>query len=198
MDKLTKVFADIKKNHKAYALQRIIKNCVGPSTLRTLAPGTKSDIAKLLSNIEVHSMKAINSEEEFMDWFTEHVKLIGQHLKMKNRNTKRNASLTWGYGSKILALYLRDLFNCNQLVTSREAKKFTPWLYCPIDRIILRQIGKSPGINQNIKGILDIDSSEKFYKIQRHLKTHANAAKTHRVYFDDIWAVKNLQKDAYY
>ena len=84
------------------------------------------------------------------------------------------------------ALLMRDMVLSSRLFSDAEADRIAPWLYTPIDSIVikrLRKLGVDPGFNL----IKDIDTAEKFYGVHDVLGQAAKKVGVPRVWFDDNW-----------
>ncbi len=86
----------------------------------------------------------------------------------------------------MLSLFVRDLVLFSRYFTEDEARRIEPWLYCPIDRIVmdrLRRVGFNPGVST----IREVDEAV-FWSIQDGLSMAANDVGVPRVWFDDVWS----------
>jgi hypothetical protein len=76
--------------------------------------------------------------------------------------------------------------NYSRYFTDAEAAVIVPWLYSPIDGVVIRRLGRLNG-PLPFRKIKDIDEPEKFYRVQDLLGQAAAKVGVPRVWFDDNW-----------
>jgi hypothetical protein len=76
--------------------------------------------------------------------------------------------------------------NYSRYFTDADAARISPWLYSPIDRVVIDRLRKLHGLLpfRQIKGI---NTPEKFYLVQDLLGQAAAKVGVPRVWFDDNW-----------
>jgi hypothetical protein len=78
--------------------------------------------------------------------------------------------------------------NYSRYFTDADAARISPWLYSPIDRVVIDRLRKLHGpLPFRLQQIKDIDESEKFYLVQDLLGQAAAKVGVPRVWFDDNW-----------
>ena len=178
-------FRYIKENHRKNILKRVAKVCVGSSTVRVFKHSHQ--IRGKLQDIDVEKLLDIQNEDNFREWFENK---LDEVTKVIPKTTSRSKKITdgarkWGYGAKILNLFLRDIVFQHRYFAEKDADRIQSFLYVPLDSIVLGQLHELG--KQRPKKIKNIDSSEKFYKIQEKLGDEAKKAKVPRIWFDDMW-----------
>ncbi|TKJ37969.1 hypothetical protein CEE37_13485 [candidate division LCP-89 bacterium B3_LCP] len=186
LTKLIEEFKEIKKEHRRLIIQKSALVVPGSSVIRVFEKETKDDIVSVLQKIPMDKLRNLDNETGFKSWFEEQLDKITRALKKRNRkNTRVNPGIKWGHAAKILNLSLRDLVVDLRIFDTKTTKRLIPWLYCPIDGIIMRKI-QGLGYSLPYKGIKNIDKKF-FYNIQNLLGEAAKQANFHRVYFDYNW-----------
>lgn len=185
--KLVEEFKRLKKNHE-HALQKRSARCVlGFSVIRVFNTGTKKPLLKILCTIPVKELKSIRSEQEYNHWFEKQLYRVAHEIKRTNpRNRKIYPGYMWGHAAKVLNLYLRDIVHNSRFFSDGVVKRLSFWLYIPIDGILLKRL-RQLDCETGLKAIKDIDSSEKFYRLQGMLSKAAADVHVPRVWFDDNW-----------
>jgi hypothetical protein len=185
--KLLEEYHRIEKKH-AQALQMYAARVVlGPSVMRVFVAKTMDDIRPLLGNLPVKKVAKLKSQAEYRAWFNANTQVIAESLALKNaRNSRVNPGLQWGHATKILALLMRDMVLSSRLFTEVEAERLAPWLYAPIDSIVIKRL-RGLRFDPGFKRIKDIDTAEKFYGVQGVLGAVAKKVGVPRVWFDDNW-----------
>jgi len=182
---LKEEYRRIKENHRKNILKRVAKVCVSSSTVRVFKHS--SQIKERLQNIDVEELSKIK-KSNFKKWFENKLNEVTKAIpKITSRGKKiTDGARKWGYGAKILNLFLRDIVFHHRYFTGKDADRIQSFLYVPLDSIVLgrlHELGK-----QQHKKIKDIDSPEKFYSVQNILGQAANEIGVPRIWFDDNWA----------
>jgi hypothetical protein len=183
---LKKEYRRIKENHRKAILKRVAKVCLGSSTVRVFKHS--SQIKERLQNIDVEELLKIQSEGNFKKWFENELDKL---TKVIPKTTSRSKKITdgarkWGYGAKILNLFLRDIIFHHRYFTEKDANRIQYFLYVPLDSILIERLFKL-GEQLSFKRIKDIDTPEKFYTVQDRLKHAAREVGVPRIWFDDNW-----------
>jgi len=187
---LAEEFRRIKRKHRETILKRVAKSCVGSSTLRVFKRSNR--IKESLQNIDADELLKIRSDDKFEKWFENKLNKLTKAIP---KTTSRDKKITdgarkWGYGAKILNLFLRDIVFHHRYFAEKDANRIQYFLYVPLDKIVigrLRKLGE-PLSYKKIKRIKDINSREKFYDVQNRLKQAADKVRVPRIWFDDNFA----------
>ncbi len=187
MEKLVKEFRRIKGNHRKAVLKRAAKVCVGSSTVRVFK--RSSQIKERLQNVNVEELLEIRNEGNFKKWFENKLDKLA---KVIPKTTSRGKKITdgarkWGYGAKILNLFLRDIVFHHRYFTEKDANRIQYFLYVPLDSIVIDRLFELEE-QLSFRRIKDIDTPEKFYDVQDKLKQAASKVGVPRIWFDDNWA----------
>jgi hypothetical protein len=166
---------------------------LGSSVVRVFAKKTKRDLMLALGKVPVLDLPRLKGPPEFSVWFDEQVHRLAEALELKNNDRASvNPGLTWGHASKVAALYVRDVVLRSRLFTDKETTLIEPWLYVPIDSIIIERARKL-GVRFGFTKIREIDTREKFYALQDALSAAAHHAGALRIWFDDNWGDREDQ-----
>ena len=180
-------FRRIKEQHPEALKKTIARVVLGPSVMRVYAKGTRDALLPLLPKLDVDTITQFKNQEQFSAWFDEHVGRIAKVIDQHNpRNTRIRPGLKWGHATKIMALYVRDLVLSSRYFSYTAAAKVSAFLHVPVDSVVIGRL-RELGVQQPFTKIKEIDTREKFYRVQEGL---ASAALTHnipRVWFDDNW-----------
>jgi len=181
--KLEKEFERIKENHRNAIRLRSAKTVLGPSMVRFLGPkGTKDKLVQILYEIKLDELLKHNSQNGYKRWFEENLGKIAGAIKNGSSGHRK-----WAHATKVLDLYLYDIVLNSHFFDDNQAEKIVGWLYTPIDKTVLSQLRKLVGERFPTQ-LKDVDTEEKFYKIQDVLGEAAKEIEVPRVWFDDIWA----------
>jgi hypothetical protein len=142
-----------------------------------------------LQNIDIEELLEIRSRGNFKDWFENK---LDELTKVIPKTTSRGKKISdgarkWGYGAKILNLFLRDIIFHHRYFTEKNANRIQYFLYVPLDSIVIKRLFKLRE-QLSFKRIKDIDTPEKFYTVQNRLKHAARKVGVPRIWFDDNWA----------
>lgn len=180
-------FRRIKAQHSEALRKTIARVVLGPSVMRVYAKGTRDALLPVLADLDVDGIAQFKNQEQFSEWFDEHVGRIAKIIDRHNpRNTRIRPGLKWGHATKIMALYARDLVLSSRYFSDGDAAKISAFLHVPVDSIVIGRL-RQLGVRQSFTKIKEIDTRQKFYGVQEAL---ASAALTHnipRVWFDDNW-----------
>jgi hypothetical protein len=185
---LAEEFGRIKNNHKEAIKIRVAKVCFSGSTSRVFESKSSSGIKEKLRDIDVDELLKIETEAKFQIWFE---KTLEEVVKAVPDKTSRGEEISegarkWGYGTKILNLFVRDIVLHSRYFTDTQSERMQKFLYVPIDGIIIDKLCKS-GEKLCFDKIKEIDTREKFYEIQNRLGRAASECGAPRVWFDDNW-----------
>lgn len=195
MDPLERALRDIAQDHHATILKVIARAALPASVTRVFQPGTKTALVGVLSRLPVDEIPSLGGEREFRGWFERQLELVADAILAINPLQVRrqiHPGYKWGHGTKVLALYVRDVVLYSRYFSEAEVELISPWLSCPIDGIVLeymRRLGVPLGVAQ----IKEIDTREKYWAIQDRLEEAATAAKVARVWFDDVWVTGRVR-----
>ncbi len=168
---------------------RQAKTCIGPSTWRTLAAETNDDVAPALKQIDLKKLVACRKPAEFRKFFCEELKRVDRALARKNKTVKGRK---WGYGTKILSLFLRGMVLHTRYFDYKVVERLTPLLYVPVDRIVLNNLRKAE-LDTRCRAIKDM-SQETFWQIQEWLAEAASNVGVPSIIFDDVWSNQEQYK----
>jgi hypothetical protein len=183
---LTEEFRRIKREHRK-ALRYRAALVMGPSVTRVFRRGTKKALIPALEAIDVDRLRGVRSQQQFREWFDEHLAKVARGIRRLNAHNDRvNPGYKWGHATKVLTLFVREIVLCSRYFSDAEAKRLSPWLYAPIDGIIIRRLERL-GECLPFDRIRQIDTPRKFYGVQERLGEAAAAVGVPRVWFDDNW-----------
>jgi len=179
-------FRKIGKKHKEALKKREATVCFGASTIRVFKPNIKDEIKKVLYKIDIGRLEDIG-KNDFHNWFEKNLKKVAKKIPHETSKKKKisDGSRKWGYAAKILNLYLRGIVLGNHYFTYKQVEKIEKLLYVPIDSKIIDAVKEH--INLDFNKIKDVNTSEKFYKVQNALGEAALKAGVPRIWFDDKW-----------
>jgi hypothetical protein len=185
---LAEEFGRIKNNHKEAIKIRVAKTCFGGSTGRVFKGESSSGIKKKLRNVDVDELLKIKTESKFQMWFEKTLEKLVNVIPDKTSRGKKisKGARKWGYGAKILNLFVRDIVLHSRYFTDTQSERIQKFLYVPIDGIIIDKLCKL-GEKLCFDKIKEIDTREKFYEIQNRLGRAASKFGVPRVWFDDNW-----------
>ena len=187
---LEEEFQRIKQNHRRAIIARVARICFSGSTGRVFPEKARatSRIKTVLQGINVDDLPTIDSQDAFKKWFEKQLGAVAAIIPdvTSKREKLTDGARRWGYGTKILSLYLRDIVEHCRYFTPDQAEKARKWLYAPIDGIVMKRM-RECGVSLAFSKIMEIDSSNKFYDMQDRLGEAAEAVGVPRVWFDDNW-----------
>ncbi len=187
-DSLVKEFRRIRKEHRTALVVRASREVLGASVIRVFAEGTRDILLPKLAAIDFESLHNIRNQEMFSEWFDEHVGWIWQTIKPLNNDRSSIApGGKWGHSTKIMALFVRSIVLCSRFFSDREVKRVSPFLYVPIDSVIMRRLTKM-GVSLPFRRIREINTRKRFYLVQTLLGEAAFREGVPRIWFDDNWA----------
>jgi len=146
----------------------------------------------VLAGLPIDQLPYLAGEVQFREWFERQLDPVAATILRHNphgRRSRVHPGYRWGHGTKVLALYVRDIVLNSRFFGDAEVKLISPWLCCPIDSVVLdriRELGVDPGVAR----IREIDSREKYWAIQDRLEAVAARIGVPRVWFDDVWALR--------
>jgi hypothetical protein len=159
---------------------------LGASVIRVFRKGTKQDILNAVQQIDFARFDRASTQRQYFGAFKAALDLVARSLRKRNsRNTKVNPGLKWGHAAKILNIVIRDLTFVGQF-DEAQVDRLEKFLYCPIDRVILKSL-RDRGYGKYLdNGIKDIDSETKFHEVQAIIDVNARRVKIPRVWWDDL------------
>lgn len=185
---LEQEFKRLRDSHREVIKARVAKVCFSASTGRVFPKDSSAEIKKALPKIDVDHMLTIRSQEEFKTWFEQNLDAI---VRVVPSSTSRGKIISegarrWGYGAKVLNLYLRDIVLHSRYFTDDQAKQMENLLYVPLDGKVIDAL-EEVGVVLDFVKIKEIDTDEKFYGIQSLLGEAAAKGGVPRIWFDDHW-----------
>ena len=155
--------------------------------IRVFAPDTKTQLLKGLESVVVDTLPALADETAFREWFVMELSLLARVLKRCNpHRTSIYPGYKWGHATKVLAPYCRDMVLRTRYFTERDAQRLVPWLYVPLDGIVIHRI-RGCGIVLPFRQIREIDTEQEFFNTQELLGSAAAQVGVPRALFDDVW-----------
>ena len=184
-------FKSIKKEHKTAIQKRVARLVPGGSVIRVFRKKTKEALIEELCKIPVAEMRGLKNQEDFRKWFERQLEAVASAIRRTNRNNRSiKPGTKWGHAAKVLNLFLREMVVESRYFLEKEVKRLTPWLYMPIDRVVIKNL-RDCGIELDFKVIKDIDTRKKFYYLQEDILASAAAeARVPRIWFDDVWSAQ--------
>jgi hypothetical protein len=180
-------FRILKREHREAMKARAALIVLGSSVIRVFKAETKTGLCLVLVSLPVDELAQLKPEE-FVSWYNRQLNRVAREVRRLNHvNARIQPGLKWGHSAKVLSLYLRDLVLHTQYFSRTQAKRISPWLYAPIDGIVIRKL-KGLHVKISFRSIREIDSKSKFTKVQKTLGTAAELVGIPRVWFDDNWA----------
>jgi hypothetical protein len=168
---LAEEFGRIKNNHKEAIKIRVARVCFSGSTGRVFESKSSGGI-----------------KAKFQIWFEKNLEEVVKAVPDKTSRGEKisEGARKWGYGTKILNLFVRDIVLHSRYFTDTQSERMQKFLYVPIDGIIIDKLCKL-GEKLCFDKIKEIDTREKFYEIQNRLGQAASEFSVPRVWFDDNW-----------
>jgi len=191
-DNLVNEFERIKQKIRDVIKKKAAKVCVGASTIRVFPKNSSSKIKGALLRVDVNRMLRIKNPKDFKKWFEDELTKVARAIPKVTRNKKKNKKLSrgaryWGYGAKILNLYLRDIVIHNHYFTDAQVERIQDLLYVPLDSKVIDKL-KKLNVHLDFGKIKEIDNCDKFYQVQDELGRAADKAGAPRIWFDYVWA----------
>ena len=187
MKRIEAEFLSIREDHWESAKRRSARVTLGSSVIRVFRKGTKTPLMKVLADLDMDALKGLTGQVAYEQWFTAALTRVARIIRRHNRaNKKIMPGYRWGHAAKVLCIYCRDLLLNSRYFTDRQVQRIEPWLYVPIDRIVMdhcRRCGVDPGVRK----IKEIDTRAKFFHVQNLLTSPARKVRAPRVWFDDAW-----------
>jgi len=155
--------------------------------IRVFERGTKAAILQRLDKIDLDALLGLESQRAFEKWFRNELNALARVIKVTNGSNPRiHPGYKWGHGTKILALYTREIVLNSRYFNDREAKRISPWLYVPIDGVMIRHLRKLD-MYLPFRRIKEIDTAQRFFAVQNALGKEAEGVGVPRVWLDDVW-----------
>jgi hypothetical protein len=187
MDAVEAEFLRIRQDHREAVKRRAARVVCGASVIRVFAKGTKQPLMEALAELDLEALAALGDQAEFRRWFVAALNRVARRIEATNGNNARiMPGYKWGHGTKVLALYVREVVLNSRYFADEVVARVEPWLYVPIDGVVMdhcRRVGLDPGVRR----IKDIDTPTKFFRLQELLTAPAERAGVPRVWFDDAW-----------
>jgi hypothetical protein len=160
-----------------------------PSVMRAFKKDTVEDLAGTLMSLPVDELPELADQGRYRIWFEAALDSVARtilHCNPPGLRSKVHPEYKWGHATKVLCLFVRNLALCSRYFAEEEARRIEPWLYCPIDSIVmagLRRADFNPGVRQ-----INAINEAAFWRIQDALSVAAETAGVPRVWFDDVWS----------
>jgi len=192
---LIEEYQRIKDHHRQAIIIRVARVCFSGSTGRVFPKAENKNeksantiMKETMATIDVDTLPAIKTQEVFKEWFEKKLDLVTNVIPVMNSHGKKinDCARKWGYGAKILCLFLRDMIENCQYFNIDEVEETRKCLYVPIDDIIIKKLTEC-GVTLSFNKIEEIDTPEKFYYVQDILQKVAVEVGVPRVWFDDNW-----------
>ena len=170
-------------------LRMTARSALPASVTRVFQETTKRALVATLATMPVDELPAFDGEPPFRRWFERQLDVVADvilHLNPPDVRPGIHPGYKWGHGTKVLALYVRDVVLFSRYFSDTEVERISPWLYCPIDGIVLdrlRRLGERPGASL----IREIATAGQYWRLQDRLGAAARLAGVPRVWLDDIW-----------
>lgn len=180
-------YRDLKGKHLRAMRRNAARAVLSPSVIRVFEPETSKDIVPVLSRIRIEKLLALADQEAYSVWFDEQVRKVANRLRRRNaHNARVNPGIQWGHATKIVSLFAREIVERSRAFSDRDASRMAHWLYVPVDSVVMGRLQKL-GVRLEFTRIKEIDTRDKFYRVQNLLGQAAHAVGVPRVWFDDNW-----------
>jgi hypothetical protein len=190
--KLVQEFKRLKRGRELALRKRSGMSVLGASVIRVFKPKTKEHLVKLLCTVPVKELASIKSEQKYRFWFEKQLSRVALCIKRTNAHNRRiYPGYKWGHARKVLNLYLRDIVHNSPYFHDSVVTRLGFWLYVPIDGILLRRL-RELDCKTGLKAIKDIDTAEKYFRVQDILSRAAEKVGVPRILFDDNWMERPL------
>lgn len=185
---LCTAFVQLRGQHRTAILARAGRVVTGPSVMRVFNKGTRKDVLKALSRIEIEALGKIDDEETYRAWFKSGLEAVHKVIKSHNEsNARLGNGAKWGHATKVLSLYVREVVLCSRYFSDGESERISRLLYVPIDGVIMKRL-RALGVELRFSAIKEINSPREFFAVQEMLFAAAAKAEIPAVWFDDVWA----------
>ncbi len=128
--------------------------------------GTKEPLVQALVALNPDCLPDLEGQEAYRARFKQSLNEVASAIAETNQSNARIfPGYKWGHATKVLCIHIRDLVNYSRYFIDAEAARISPWLYSPIDSVVINRLWKlhSPLPFWQIKGI---DTPDKFYLVQ--------------------------------
>ena len=185
-ERLKAEFRRIKENHRIAVRWTAAKLVPGSSVIRVYRKGAKKILVPALFDVDMESLNNIHSQDEYKSWFKKGLDRLDRALIEGANGTRPCPGGKWGHPAKVLILYVKELVAFRDDFFRFDLReRIIPWLYTPIDSIVINRLKKDVGIKLPFQWIKDIDS-DAFFQVQDILKQAADEVEVPRILFDDI------------
>ena len=192
--RLEEEFQRLKDQHRRAIIIRATRVVLGISTLRVYESGTKQQLTTCFNAIPFDEILSLQNQEDYRIWFERELNRVAKEIEKANgENSKIHPGYDWGHAAKLLNLQIREVVLNSRYFTDDEVKRIEPWLYQPIDSIVMDNL-KKLGIKLPFTKIKEIDTPEKFYLVQNLLKDAANRVGIPSIWFDDVWGDRKKER----
>lgn len=180
-------FERIQDHHRTAIRMAAARTILGASVIRVFEKGTKQRLLPLLVDIPVDGITNLSDKFEFKAWFEEQLDLVAKEIRIANPNNSRiHPGYKWGHSAKVLNLFICQVVLGSRYFSDSEVCHIRPWLYIPIDGIVIERLRKM-GLRLPFTKIKEIDSPEDFHLVQDQLERAAIEVGVPRIWFDDVW-----------
>jgi hypothetical protein len=187
-------FGRIAAAHRHAILRFTARSALPPSVTRVFKGGTKDPLVNLLGRIPMDELLGLDDEPAFRSWFVRHLDEVAGVILGLNAPQARpgiHPGYKWGHGTKVLALYIRDVVLFSRYFSDPDVERIQPWLYCPIDGVVMRRL-RLLGEPLGVALIREIDTPDVYWDLQDRMGAAAAAVGVPRVWFDDNWGDREL------
>jgi hypothetical protein len=182
-------YARIRDSHTEGIVRTVARMTLLPSVTRVFERKTAKALTDLLLSLPIDELPGLADENVYCHWFDAALGSVAATiLELNPPDVRRSVhpGYKWGHGTKVLSLFVRNLVLCSRYFTEDEAHRIEPWLYCPIDGIVMDRLRRA-GFDPKVTLIRQIDEAA-FWRIQDALTLAARGAGVPRVWFDDVWS----------
>jgi len=175
--------------HHEAVVRTIARASIPGSVSRVFAAGTKEVLVRLIPTLDLDSLPTLADDSDFRSWFLTGLDEVADaihRLSPKHQKPGIYPGYKWGHATKVWSLFLRDLVILSRHLTPEDANRIEPWLYCPVDGIVIRKL-RAVGVDPGVDLIKDLDE-QRFWAIQGRLGDAARVVGVPRVWFDDVWS----------
>ena len=187
-DPLEEEYLRIAASHRRAILKTTARGALPGSVTRVFASGTRATLLDVLPDLRIDELGAVKDQSAYQRWFERELEPVAATILERNPYRLRpniHPGYDWGHGAKVLCVFVRDVVLFSRFFLDAEATRLEPFLYCPVDRVVLKRLRKL-GERRLPDAIAALDRS-RFYAVQDRLQLAADRVGVPRVWFDDNW-----------
>lgn len=193
IDNLRTEFQRIKREHQKALVKNSARAILGASVIRVFDKGAKDKLRQALERLPIADLTKHRGEEDYRKWFDLSLSKVSKVLKECSPPSERSRiypGYKWGHAAKVLNLFVREVVENKRYFTSKQAAVIRFWLHVPIDSRVIERL-RHLGVNLPFDNIKQICTRRMYYEVQDLLKRAADAESVPRVWFDDVWAMRD-------